>query len=141
MLTGVWPRRHRIFSNHPFDPLGKNDDGWYWYYEDVSAPTLWQAAQAAGLVGDRGVPVQEAERPLERERLGHLLAHHGVHVGAEDRQLERDVARERHLQAHLPPRADRAVLRAEQEVVEGAADEEGLEVGHSTIVPAGGAKQ
>jgi predicted AlkP superfamily pyrophosphatase or phosphodiesterase len=50
MLTGVWPQRHRIFSNHPFDPLGKNDDGWYWYFEDVSAPTLWQAAQAAGLV-------------------------------------------------------------------------------------------
>jgi predicted AlkP superfamily pyrophosphatase or phosphodiesterase len=50
MLTGVSPRRHGIYSNHPFDPLSKNLDGWYWYFEDVRVPTLWQAAQGAGLV-------------------------------------------------------------------------------------------
>jgi predicted AlkP superfamily pyrophosphatase or phosphodiesterase len=50
MLTGVPPGRHGITSNHPFDPLGKNQDGWYWYFEDVRALTLWQAAQGAGLV-------------------------------------------------------------------------------------------
>jgi len=31
-----------------FDPLQKNADGWYWYNEDLHAPTLWDAARQAG---------------------------------------------------------------------------------------------
>ncbi len=49
MLTGVAPARHGIYSNHPFDPLSRNQDGWYWYVEDMKAKTLWEAAQSAGL--------------------------------------------------------------------------------------------
>jgi hypothetical protein len=49
MLTGVAPARHGIYSNHPFDPLSKNQDGWYWYVEDLKAMTLWEAAESAGL--------------------------------------------------------------------------------------------
>jgi predicted AlkP superfamily pyrophosphatase or phosphodiesterase len=50
MLTGVSPARHGIYSNHPFDPFGKNQDGWYWYVEDLHSETLWDAARKAGLV-------------------------------------------------------------------------------------------
>lgn len=50
MLTGVAPARHGIFSNHPFDPFGKNQDGWYWYASDVEKTTLWEAVEDAGRV-------------------------------------------------------------------------------------------
>jgi len=49
MLTGVAPARHGIYSNHPFDPLSRNLDGWYWYASDLKAETLWEAAEKAGL--------------------------------------------------------------------------------------------
>ncbi len=49
MLTGVSPARHGIYSNHPFDPFGRNQDGWYWYAADLRAPTLWEAVENAGL--------------------------------------------------------------------------------------------
>ncbi len=49
MLTGVAPARHGIYSNHPFDPLARNLDGWYWYASDLRAKTLWEAAENAGL--------------------------------------------------------------------------------------------
>jgi predicted AlkP superfamily pyrophosphatase or phosphodiesterase len=50
MLTGVSPARHGIYSNHPFDPLQKNLDGWYWYASDLRAETLWDAVGKAGLL-------------------------------------------------------------------------------------------
>jgi predicted AlkP superfamily pyrophosphatase or phosphodiesterase len=49
MLTGVSPAVHGIASNTLFDPLGVNKEGWYWYVEDIRAPTLWQAAAQANL--------------------------------------------------------------------------------------------
>jgi Type I phosphodiesterase / nucleotide pyrophosphatase len=49
ILTGVSPARHGIYSNTTFDPLRRNDHGWYWYAEDVKVPTLWDAAAAARL--------------------------------------------------------------------------------------------
>lgn len=58
MLTGVWPVKHGIGSNIVWDPLRKNQDGWYWYSEDIQAPTLWQAASRAGYtVGSISWPV------------------------------------------------------------------------------------
>ena len=48
LVTGVWPAKHGIYSNATFDPLQKNADGWYWYNEDLHAPTLWDAAAKAG---------------------------------------------------------------------------------------------
>lgn len=50
MVTGVWPNKHGIITNNPFDPYGKNDNGWYWYAEDIKVPTLWDAARKAGLL-------------------------------------------------------------------------------------------
>jgi len=48
LVTGVWPAQHGISANTTFDPLQKNFQGWYWYAEDIHAPTLWDAAAAAG---------------------------------------------------------------------------------------------
>jgi predicted AlkP superfamily pyrophosphatase or phosphodiesterase len=50
MLTGVTPAEHGILANTPFDPRNENREGWYWYAEDIRVPTLWSAADAAGLV-------------------------------------------------------------------------------------------
>lgn len=49
IMTGVSPAKHGIYSNTTFDPLNKNEIGWYWYTEDIKVPTLWDAAHAAGL--------------------------------------------------------------------------------------------
>lgn len=49
LITGVWPTKHGILGNTVFDPLGKNQSGWYWYAEDIKVPTLWDAARQAGL--------------------------------------------------------------------------------------------
>src|SRR5690349_25116499 len=35
LVTGVAPARHGITNNATFDPLGKNQDGWYWYSNDI----------------------------------------------------------------------------------------------------------
>ncbi len=50
LVTGVAPAEHGIYANGPFDPMLRNNGGWYWYAEDVKVPTLWQVADKAGLV-------------------------------------------------------------------------------------------
>jgi len=50
ILTGVSPAEHGILANTTFDPLQKNQVGWYWYATDVRVPTLWDAADRAGIV-------------------------------------------------------------------------------------------
>ena len=49
LLTGASPARHGIYANTTFDPLNRNQRGWYWYAEDVKVRTLWAAASEAGL--------------------------------------------------------------------------------------------
>jgi predicted AlkP superfamily pyrophosphatase or phosphodiesterase len=49
LITGVSPAKHGIYANTTFDPLRKNNGGWYWYSEDIKVPTLWDAAREAGL--------------------------------------------------------------------------------------------
>jgi predicted AlkP superfamily pyrophosphatase or phosphodiesterase len=49
LLTGVAPAQHGVVSNTTFDPLLKNQQGWYWYAQDIRVPTLWDAARAAHL--------------------------------------------------------------------------------------------
>src|SRR5687768_12531366 len=48
LLTGVWPAKHGIFANTVFEPLRAGDRAWYWYADEIRAPTLWDAAAAAG---------------------------------------------------------------------------------------------
>ena len=49
LLTGASPAKHGIYANTTFDPLNRNNQGWYWYSEDIQVPTLWDAANAGGL--------------------------------------------------------------------------------------------
>jgi predicted AlkP superfamily pyrophosphatase or phosphodiesterase len=49
LMTGASPAKHGIYDNTTFDPLSRNEKGWYWYAEDVKVPTLWDAAAAAHL--------------------------------------------------------------------------------------------
>ena len=49
LLTGASPAKHGIFDNTTFDPRLRNQQGWYWYAEDIKVPTLWDAAAAANL--------------------------------------------------------------------------------------------
>lgn len=49
LLTGASPDHHGIYANTTFDPLLRNDKGWYWYSEDGRAETLWDAAASAHL--------------------------------------------------------------------------------------------
>jgi predicted AlkP superfamily pyrophosphatase or phosphodiesterase len=49
LMTGASPAKHGIYDNTTFDPLARNEKGWYWYAEDVKVPTLWDAAAAAHL--------------------------------------------------------------------------------------------
>lgn len=57
-VTGVAPARHGILYNSPFDPLGSNLDGWYWYAQDIRVPTLWDVAMEAG------IPVANVDWPV-----------------------------------------------------------------------------
>jgi predicted AlkP superfamily pyrophosphatase or phosphodiesterase len=49
LLTGASPAEHGIVDNTTFDPWLRNQRGWYWYAEDIKAPTLWSAAAAANI--------------------------------------------------------------------------------------------
>jgi predicted AlkP superfamily pyrophosphatase or phosphodiesterase len=49
LITGVWPAEHGILNNLEFDPAQHFNGDWYWYAAQIHAPTLWQAARAAGL--------------------------------------------------------------------------------------------
>src|SRR5580658_1814580 len=65
LMTGVWPAKHGIYANTTFDPLGKNQSGWYWYGEDIRVPTLWEAAAKAGyVVGSVSWPVTVGARGI-----------------------------------------------------------------------------
>ncbi|MCX6954237.1 MAG: ectonucleotide pyrophosphatase/phosphodiesterase [Verrucomicrobia bacterium] len=50
IITGAAPARHGIVANHPFAGAVKDLDVWYYYAEDLRAPTLWDAAASAGYV-------------------------------------------------------------------------------------------
>ena len=49
LMTGVSPSKHGIYANTTFDPLDRNERGWYWYAEDARVASLWDAAAAAHL--------------------------------------------------------------------------------------------
>lgn len=49
LLTGLSPAEHGIYNNLEFDPKSTFANAWYWYAQQIRAPTLWQAAHEAGL--------------------------------------------------------------------------------------------
>lgn len=118
LVTGVPPAEHGIIANTPYDPLARNQDGWYWYAEDIRVPTLWQAADKAGIstaginwsvtVGDRSIRYllpefwramtaddQKLLRPLSRPdgMLEQLEQELGPYIDGGTDTLESDVVR------------------------------------------------
>lgn len=66
LVTGVAPARHGIVSNTTFDPLHRNQGGWYWYASDIRVPTLFSAAKKAGLrTAALNWPVTVGERAID----------------------------------------------------------------------------
>jgi predicted AlkP superfamily pyrophosphatase or phosphodiesterase len=49
MVTGVWPAEHGVIDNTLFDPLREHPNTWYWDFSDIKVPTLYTAADAAGI--------------------------------------------------------------------------------------------
>jgi predicted AlkP superfamily pyrophosphatase or phosphodiesterase len=65
IVTGVFPDKHRIYSNVRFDPFELNMAGWMWYAEDIAVPTLWDAAAQAGIVtGSVSWPVTVGQKSI-----------------------------------------------------------------------------
>lgn len=66
LITGVAPALHGISNNTTFDPLRKNDGGWYWYETDIRTPTLWDAVgENGGKVASIGWPVSVGARAID----------------------------------------------------------------------------
>ncbi len=64
LVTGVWPAQHGIYSNNTFDPFGGETQR-FWYWRDIRVPTLWQAADQAGIVtASVNWPVTVAAKPI-----------------------------------------------------------------------------
>jgi predicted AlkP superfamily pyrophosphatase or phosphodiesterase len=49
LVTGVSPAEHGIIANLEFDPAHRFRESWFWYTDQIRAPTLWHAAHAARL--------------------------------------------------------------------------------------------
>lgn len=47
LVTGVSPADHGIFANAEFDPEQHFQEAWFWYADQIRAPTLWRVARAA----------------------------------------------------------------------------------------------
>ena len=58
IMTGVAPAAHGIIANHPFGVAVKDLDIWYYYFDEIRSPTLWEAARRRGyVVGSVSWPV------------------------------------------------------------------------------------
>ena len=49
LVTGVSPAQHGILANAEFDPEQHFKEAWFWYADQIRAPTLWRMAHAAHL--------------------------------------------------------------------------------------------
>ena len=50
LVTGVYPDRHEIVHNNPFQPfISEKNQEWFWYRKDINATTIYDAAKEANL--------------------------------------------------------------------------------------------
>ena len=50
MVTGEYPDVHGVIHNNPFQPfVEENDQRWYWYRNEVKAPTVYDVCREHGL--------------------------------------------------------------------------------------------
>ena len=46
MVTGVYPDRHGIYHNNPFQPFVQEEDQrWFWFRRDINVPTIYDVAK------------------------------------------------------------------------------------------------
>ncbi len=46
MVTGVYPDKHGIFHNNPFQPfIPEKEQTWYWHQRDIKVPTIYDLAR------------------------------------------------------------------------------------------------
>jgi predicted AlkP superfamily pyrophosphatase or phosphodiesterase len=99
IVTGVWPAKHGIYANTTFDPLGRNQSGWYWYSEDIRVPTLWEAVAKAGyVVGSVSWPVTVGARGISW-----LIPEYWRASTDEDLKLMRALSTPRHVERTRAP--------------------------------------
>lgn len=100
LMTGVSPAEHGIIANTPFDPAARNQDGWYWYAEDIRVPTLWNAATRSHLVTAAvNWPVTVGDSDIR-----YLLPEFWRAMTPEDQKLLRALSRPEGFQAQLEQR-------------------------------------
>lgn len=50
MVTGVYPDKHGIIHNNPFQPFVKEKDQiWYWYRDNIKVPTIYDAVKNSNM--------------------------------------------------------------------------------------------
>ena len=98
LVTGVEPARHGIWGNTTFDPEWTNQSGWYWYAEDITADTLWDAAARKGLItASVGWPVTVGQRNIR-----YNIPEYWRAGNTEDRKLQRALSTAELYDAVLP---------------------------------------
>ncbi len=100
---------------------------------DVAVAAL-DLADLPGLVRNGHPAVHDAEAALQRHGLGHLGVRDAVHVGRENGKRQLQVGREPGGQVHVEPARGHPALGAEQEVVEGPADEFAFDRAHFPVI-------
>ena len=47
IVTGVYPDKHEIYHNNPFQPFIKEkEQSWFWFKKDIKVPTIYDALKA-----------------------------------------------------------------------------------------------
>jgi predicted AlkP superfamily pyrophosphatase or phosphodiesterase len=49
LMTGRLPAEHGVYSNLSSRQAGKNADDWFWYFNSIKAPTVWDEVRRAKL--------------------------------------------------------------------------------------------
>lgn len=45
-VTGVYPNKHGVYHNNPFQPFVREEDqDWHWFRSDIQAPTIYELAK------------------------------------------------------------------------------------------------
>lgn len=49
-VTGVYPNKHGVFHNNPFQPFVKEENQrWFWFRDDIKVPTIYDEVAKRGL--------------------------------------------------------------------------------------------
>ena len=100
---------------------------------DHAALALLHPGDFLGLVGDDEVAMDEAESALLGHGDGHPRARHGVHGGAGERNIERNVAGQASFDTDCAGQ-DVGFSRRQKDVIEGVSDRKRVEIAEVLVV-------